>query len=383
MAQEWQDSGAANVVNKMMQTMPPWPWPYTATWTRDAAAIDDMTLAEWIDATIPGGRASRLGSFIDVAYNIEFGEETTRQGAADLLGLLGFSSGSGPGGFWIYGKSDERYKIRRGNQQIALAQAAEVGADAIRLGCTMTSLAANRDRTVTLSFAVGNATERVVADRVILAIPLGTMKAIKASGGFAQAGFDTRKLGSIDALGMGANNKLQLQINDRFWVGKGPWPGVSNGETYGDTGYQEAWHVTNGQPGTTGIIVGYTGGDVARQLSGTPKPFADTADPNPSVRSYVRSAARAFLAQVEPVFPGMTAKWTGKATLSVWSESSARGAYSFWTPGYLRRYCGYERVPMGSIHFAGEHCSQDAQGYIEGGAVEGIRAANEVAALYR
>jgi monoamine oxidase len=36
---------------------------------------------------------------------------------------------------------------------------------------------------------------------------------------------------------------------------------------------------------------------------------------------------------------------------------------------------------MGPVHFAGEHCSQDYQGYIEGGAVEGIRAANEIVAL--
>jgi monoamine oxidase len=38
---------------------------------------------------------------------------------------------------------------------------------------------------------------------------------------------------------------------------------------------------------------------------------------------------------------------------------------------------------MGPIHFAGEHYSQDFQGYIEGAAVEGMRAANEVAALYK
>jgi monoamine oxidase len=29
-------------------------------------------------------------------------------------------------------------------------------------------------------------------------------------------------------------------------------------------------------------------------------------------------------------------------------------------------------------NFAGEHCSQDFQGFMEGGASEGIRAANEI-----
>jgi monoamine oxidase len=37
-------------------------------------------------------------------------------------------------------------------------------------------------------------------------------------------------------------------------------------------------------------------------------------------------------------------------------------------------------MPQGSIHFAGEHCSQDFQGYMEGGASEGVRAGQEVLA---
>ena len=387
MAQDWQNSGAAKVINQMMQTMPAWPFPYTAVWSADAKAIDDMTIAEWIDRYIPGGRQSRLGSFIDVAYTIELGDETSRQGAAGLLGLLGFSSGNGPSSFWIYGKSDERYKIQGGNQQIALAQADYVGSSNILLGWKMTALQRNTDGSATVTFTAGGKTEKVTADHVILAVPLGVLKRIKAAGGFAGAGFDSRKLGLIDALGMGANNKLQLEIADRFWIGSGPWPGASNGESYADTGYQEAWHVTNGQPGAKGIIVNYTGGDVARLLASTPKPFADTSDASAPVRKFLNNAARTFLAQIEPVFPGMTARWTGKATLSVWSQSPTQyGSYTYWPPSYVRNYCTYERVPMGPmgpVHFAGEHCSQDAQGYIEGGAAEGIRAGNEIAALYK
>jgi Flavin containing amine oxidoreductase len=33
---------------------------------------------------------------------------------------------------------------------------------------------------------------------------------------------------------------------------------------------------------------------------------------------------------------------------------------------------------QGNLHFAGEYISNDYQGYIEGGAVEGLRAANEI-----
>jgi monoamine oxidase len=214
---------------------------------------------------------------------------------------------------------------------------------------------------------VGGHPKSVRADEIVLAVPLGVMKQINAAGGFNAAfGDDARKLGSIDALGFGANNKLQLQIADRFWVGRGPW-GNSNGESYADTGFQEAWHVTGGQPGTTGIIVDYTGGDTSRLLNPS-KAWSDTSDPSPPVRRYVKDAARAFLAQIEPVFPGMTARWTGKAMLAAWHVSPYQhGAYSYWAPGYHYRFATAEGTPIGPIHFAGEHTSTDFQGYIEGG----------------
>ena len=43
---------------------------------------------------------------------------------------------------------------------------------------------------------------------------------------------------------------------------------------------------------------------------------------------------------------------------------------------------GYEAVRQGNTHFAGEHCSINFQGYMEGGAQEGQRAATEVLTDY-
>ena len=383
MVADWKSGGVDKAVTRDIQTLPAYPWAYNdPNWTPAARAIDNMSAYEWIETRIPGGHASRLGKFIDVAYNIEYGEETTRQGATGLLSLLGFSNGNGAGAFWVYGKSDERWKINGGNQQIALAQADYLGWANIHLGWRLTALKSNANGSTTATFLVGGSSQTVTADRIVLAIPLGVMKKIKAAGGFNQAfGGNALKLGFIDALGFGANNKLQLQIADRFWAQPGPW-GNSNGETFGDRGYQLAWDVTAGQPGTRGIFNNYTGGDVSRQLNPT-KPFSDTSDASSAVRATVRSAAQAFLGQVEPVFPGMTAKWTGKATLSAWHVNpDSYGAYSYWTPGYMQRYSTAEAPPVGGIHFAGEHTSSNFQGYIQGAAEEGQRAANEIVAAY-
>jgi monoamine oxidase len=53
-----------------------------------------------------------------------------------------------------------------------------------------------------------------------------------------------------------------------------------------------------------------------------------------------------------------------------------------WTefgPGFFAN--GQQAEPMGRIHFAGEQCSSNFQGFMEGGAEEGQRAANEILAL--
>ncbi len=380
MVDDWRRGRVDAAIKRDMRALPEYPWAFDdPAWTPEGLALDAMSLYDWIETRIPGGHSSRLGQFIDVAYVIEYGEDTQRQGASDLLGLLGFPA-KGP--FWIYGASDERWKIVGGNQQISLAQADYLGASNLRLGWSLTELERRRDGTVTARFDVGGRTKTVTADEIVLAIPLGVMKRIKAAGGFDRAFDDARKLGSIDALGFGANNKLQLQIADRFWTERGPW-GNSNGESYADTGYQEAWHATGGQPGRSGILVDYTGGDTSRLLQPS-KAWSDTGDPNQAAGSYVQNAASAFLAQIEPVFPGMTRRWTGKATLAAWHVSPYQyGAYSYWTPDYLHNYSTSEAPPIGPIHFAGEHTSSGFQGYIEGGAEEGQRAAGEIVDAYR
>jgi monoamine oxidase len=84
---------------------------------------------------------------------------------------------------------------------------------------------------------------------------------------------------------------------------------------------------------------------------------------------------------MEPIFPGITAKWNGKAMLSTpFTDSNLLCSYSYWKPGQYTGFSGYEKVRQGNIHFAGEHCSQDFQGFMEGGSSEGVRAAKEILA---
>ena len=328
------------------------------------SALDQMSVYDWIETRVPGGHSSAFGRLLDVAYTEEYGAETSDQSSLNIVYLLAYQPS--PKGFAIFGVSDERYRIAGGNQRLPEAIAAAL--PDVRTGWRMTAIAANADGTVSLTFATASGVVPVVADQVILTTPFPVLRTLD----YSKAGFDALKNTAITQLGAGRNAKLQLQFSSRYWNSSGPW-GISNGDSYTDLGYQNTWDVTRGQAGATGLMVNYSGGDVAGAFSPS-MPYSNAAQ-NPRLLIY----ARAFLRQLETVFPGITQRWNGKATLSAsFLDSNLLCSYSYWKVGQYTTFGGYEGVPQGAIHFAGEHCSQNFQGYMEGAASEGGRAALEV-----
>lgn len=334
--------------------------------TPGGVILDHMSVYDWIESRVPGGHTSPMGGLLDVAYNIEYGAQTTDQASLNLVYLLGYKAR--PGNFSIFGLSDERYHIAGGNERLPQAIAADISArgSAIRTGWRMTGIARRSDGTYSLSF--DGVRNPVIADQVVLALPFAVLRTLD----YRRAGFDDLKDTAIQDLGRGRNDKLQLQFDSRLWNGTGPWPGISNGSSYADTGYQNTWDVSRGQAGSRGILVDYTGGDVAGTFSPS-TPYSDASS------ALVVSYATAFLGQLEPVFPGISALWNGKATLSAPAlDPNLNCSYSYWRVGQYTAFSGYEKVRQGNVHFAGEHCSQDFQGFMEGGASEGARAGGEI-----
>ena len=311
-----------------------------------------------------------MGALLDTACNVEYGAETTDQSSLNLVYLLGDQPDANR--FEIFA-SDERYHIRGGNDRLPLAIAARLGVDStIRYGMRMERIALNPDRTYTLFFdRSGGQRADVAADIVCLALPFAVLRALD----YDDAGFDPLKNTAIQQLGRGRNGKLQLQFASRYWNMAGPW-GRSDGASYADTGYQSTWEVTRAQPGMTGVLVDYTGGDIAGVLATEDPnraPYAVSPDP------VVVADAQRFLAKLEPVFPGIGSRWNGKATISLPQlDPNLRLSYSYWRTGQSHSFAGYERRRQGNVFFAGEHTSVDYQGYMEGAATEGIRAGGEI-----
>src|SRR6202162_2777051 len=106
----------------------PSPALYTS-FTEAGFDLDHMSLYEWIESRVPGGHGSRMGQLLDVAYNIEYGSETTVQSALNLVYLLGYQPA--PAKFSVFGSSDERYHLAGGNEQLPRAIAAALPANSI------------------------------------------------------------------------------------------------------------------------------------------------------------------------------------------------------------------------------------------------------------
>jgi monoamine oxidase len=324
--------------------------------------LDQMSITDYINTYVPAsakgydvgpGMQSKLGRLLDVAYNIEYGGECSVQSSLNMLYLLAYS---GQGQLRIFGPSNEKYHIMGGNDQVPKAIADLLGSQIAR-GMELTAIAQNRDGTYSLSFR--GESRATVVDRVVLALPFSMLKSVN----YSRAGFGTLKDTAIQNLPMGTNSKLHVQFSERYWNSLG-----NNGNTFADTGYQNTWEVTRGQPGNPGILVDYTGGTIGASFgSGTPD-----------------ARAEQFLAQLEPVLPRITTKYNGKATIDFWTAYPwTKGSYSFWKVGQYTGFSGVEKERRGKVHFCGEHTSQDFQGYLNGGVETGERVASEILKDYK
>ena len=251
------------------------------SFTQRGLELDQITIYSYIEQVVPGGHKSPLGQLLDVAYNIEYGAETTVQSSLNMLYLLAFS---GQGQLRIFGHSNEKYHVRGGNDQIVTRLAAALQGQ-ITTGAPLQSIARNADGTFSLSFTGAKA---VTADHVILALPFSLLRKVD----YKKAGFNAIKVKAITELPMGTNSKLHVQFDSRYWYTLG-----NNGNTFADTGYQNTWEVTRSQPGTTSSTT----------------PAAPWGRRAPTGR---RRTDRNLLKQIEPL-PGIAAL-VGRATIDYW-----------------------------------------------------------------
>jgi len=88
-----------------------------------------------------------------------------------------------------------------------------------------------------------------------------------------------------------------------------------------------------------------------------------------------------LLPGLERAFPGLTAAQNGRVERFHWpTYPLLRGRYACYKPGQWTTIAGAEGRPVGNLFFAGEHCSYDFQGYMNGAAETGRTAAEAILA---
>jgi len=330
-------------------------------YTRAGYEFDHLSAYDWIDNYVPGGHASRLGQYLDVATATENGLDTDQQSSLNLIFPL---------------DSDERYHIRGGNEQLPVAIAASLQPGTARTGWRLAAIAAEGgDRgEVSLTFSTPSGARVRSFDFVILALPFSVLRNLD----YRQAGFDPLMQLMIRELGYGTNSKLVLQFDERYWNGRGSWPGIGNGFIQTDLPFQSTWDSSRAEPSLDGLLTDYTGGSRGASYN-PPGPYTTSRD-----SGVIADYALAFLAELEVVWPGVSSHYNGRATLSYpTADPNLLGSYSTYKVGQYTQFGNYARTPQERIFFAGEHTSYEFQGFMEGGAQTGERAAGELLARLR
>jgi monoamine oxidase len=315
-----------------------------------AEALDRMPLEQYLQSR---GVTGWLRDLLTAAYVSEFGLDAGEQSSLNFLTMVSLDTYAGR--FRIFGDSDERYRIEGGNQRVTdgLTRALE---SRLRLNHRLEAVSANGEG-YRLSFQGPTGPVDQDADAVIFALPFTLLRAVDF-----RVELPPAKRKAIDELGYGTNAKLFMGFSSRPWRKAG-----STGYFFSDSGMQSGWDHSMTQPGQAGGLTIFNGGAQGMSL-GRNGPVAQ---------------ADGFTDSLEAVFPGSRAARNGRVGAFHWpTYPLSLGSYACYKPGQWTTLGGEEAKPVGNLFFAGEHCSRNFQGYMNGGAATGREAGAAVLARW-
>lgn len=311
-----------------------------------AKKIDQMSLSAYLERI---GARGWIKSFIEVAYESEYGLSPQVQSAINLPILI--STDTEGGKLDLFGESDERYKVRGGNQSIPDAIAKKYAAH-IELNRSLEAISRNGSA-YDLTFS--GKTEAVKADFVIIAIPFSRLKNVDIRLQMPQVKWD-----AINTMGFGTNAKLMMGMTNHFWRTKG-----FQGLCYSDNGIPNGWdnaqlQTPDNQAAGLSILFGGEKGIAVGKGS-------------------LETQKNIFLPKWEKIYPGATEHHNGKIARMVWSSYPyALGSYICYRTGQYTSIAGAEAMPIGNVFFAGEHCGGEFSGFMNGAAKSGREAAEAI-----
>lgn len=332
--------------------------------TPSAITLDNTPLATYIHSL---KCAPWLQQLLTAAFVAEYGLDCEEQSTLNLLDLIETNTSEG---FKVFGTSDERYRIKGGNSKIIEGLADKIGRDKIALLHAVTEITEGDDGIYTIKF---EAADTVQAKAIVCTIPFTILRTISLQ----LKNMPPEKKKCIDELGYGSNTKLVLGYDGQ------PWRSKENNAM----GYLFTNDMTNGWDGSVnktehnpnGAYVVYFGGNYSQQL-------CDVSSKNPMAppthvwrTELPKERVQEFVARLDKVFKGSQKKFLDKHVFVNWIEYPwVKASYSCYKPGQWTTLAGWEGTPVGNFYFAGEHCSEQFQGFMNGAAETGRTVAQTI-----
>jgi len=316
--------------------------------TADDVRLDHVSLGEYLD------RAHidpKLRALIATSYTTEYGLDPGEQSAINLVSLISTDTSGCTIGLIGDDPGIERYKIAGGNAQLIEFLAERLNSEVHR-GMRLESLA-EKNGCYQLSFqADGAGNVEVRADFVVVTVPFSILRGIPM-----QVDLPPAQRLAIAKLRYGTNSKVVAGFSER------PWRDLGYSGNFITDAAQTGWDSSRGQPGKEGSLTFYLGGSMGQAAGHEDAAFQ----------------ASRLVPRLEPAFPGISAKRNGKAVRRHWPDDPfVLGSYSCFGPGDYTTIAGAFAQQKGRLLFAGEHISRDFQGYMNGGAETGRKAAEHI-----
>jgi monoamine oxidase len=311
--------------------------------------FDNMNIEQYVEQL---GITGWFKTFINKAFTAEYGMETAEQSAISFLSL--FDPGDGAS-YKLLGSSDERFSIIGGGQKLCDALAKEVK-DNLNKEHLLTAISQNNSKKYVLNFTVGASQKKeVAADIVLLTLPFSTLRDVDI-----RLNLPAWKMSSIKDLGYGTNSKLFLGVNERIWR-KQNYAGYTFSDNGVINGYDNTQLQNNnsGAGGFTVFLGGKAGAELGAQDMGLLK--------------------KKFVRALNEIFPGFGATFNNKFMRWDWpGYVFSKGSYTSYKTGQYTTLSGTQFPEVDNLYFAGEHCSYGFQGFMNGGAETGRRAAQNI-----
>jgi monoamine oxidase len=305
-----------------------------------AKALDSISLGEYLRKY---ARNPLLEKLLAVAYTIEYGREPEEQSCFNLIFLVGTDEE-----LVLFGESDERYSILGGNQQIPQKLADKL-ANFISLNNQLESIKKNSDGRYLVSVRQDGSSTQETYRRILITLPFSILRTIDL-----QLNFPPLKERAIKELGYGYNAKLISSFRDKVWRSEYK----SNGAVFTDLPWQNTWETAKYAKSKGGLITNYLGGKAVLNLS-----------------SNGDREGEKFIGSFQQVFPAIKDNYQ-KSLLMDWHKLPLyQSSYSCYLVGQTTLFSGIQFEPFENIYFAGEHCSTEFQGYMEGACATGEAAA--------